>query len=132
MLCNHGKLNLFKNEIITYVEKEKFKDGKLCISFDNTRYSLLKDTKKIAKNFLSYIQRKINSSDKYVRYMDLKALVQSHQRQFKKNYVSTLHTQVKINDIFSKSEGDRLRIKIEAVKSVEVINGSIDYIGNEI
>ncbi|MCG3097830.1 hypothetical protein L8T26_11105, partial [Lactococcus petauri] len=63
---------------------------------------------------------------------DLKELVNAHLKYFKKNYKSTLHTQIKINDIFSESEGDRLKSKIKDVKDVELINGSIDYYGNAI
>lgn len=60
--------------------------------------------------------------------MDLKNLVQAYQNQINKYYYSTLHTQVEINDIFSKNEIDRLKSKIEKLKNVDLINGSIDYI----
>ncbi|WP_285141552.1 hypothetical protein [Lactococcus petauri] len=132
LLYKHEKLNSFKNEIIHYVELERVSKNRLSISFNGDEYCLHKDTRKIAEHFLDYINRKIDSSDKYVKYMDLKELVNAHLKYFKKNYKSTLHTQIKINDIFSESEGDRLKSKIKDVKDVELINGSIDYYGNAI
>jgi len=132
LLYKHARLDSFKNEVINYVEQNNIKKSRLLISFDGDKYCIHVDTNKIAKNFLVYIKKKITASEQYVKYMDLKNLVQAYQNQLNKYYYSTLHTQVEINDIFSKNEVDRLKSKIEKLKNVDLINGSIDYNGNEI
>lgn len=133
LLYKHAKLDSFKNEVINYVEQNNIKKSRLLISFDGDKYCIQEDTKKITKNFLDYIKKKITASEQYVKYMDLKNLVQAYQNHFKKYkkyYYSTLHTQVELNDIFSKNELDRLKSKIKELKNVDLINGSIDYNGN--
>ena len=130
LLYKHARLDSFKNEVINYVEQNNIKKSRLLISFDGDKYCIKEDTKKIAKNFLVYIRKKITASEQYVKYMDLKNFVQAYQNHLKKYYYSTLHTQVEINDIFSKNEVDRLKSKIEELKNVDLINGSIDYNGN--
>lgn len=130
LLYKHAKLDSFKNEVINYVEQNKIKKSRLLISFNGDKHCIKEDTHKIAKNFLDYINKKITASEQYVKYMDLKNFVRAYQNHLKKDYYSTLHTQVELNDIFSKNELDRLKSKIKELKNVDLINGSIDYNGN--
>ncbi|WP_145957838.1 hypothetical protein [Lactococcus lactis] len=132
LLCNHTKLETFKQDIISYVREKSIKKNRLSISFDNNNYFLHKENTKIQKKFLDYINTKIVTPEQYIKYMDLKNIVQAHQKKFKKIYISTLHTQVKINEIFSESETSRLKSKIDDVENVDLIYGSIDYGGYEV
>ena len=131
LLCNHEKLNSFKSDVIFFVNQKNIKIRKLSIKFDDKKHFLHESTT-IEKQFHDYVNEKITSSDYYVKYMDLKDVVNAYEKKSESNHKSSLYMYVKIDDIFSSDEVHRLKSKIEEVENVNLIESFIDYFGNEI
>lgn len=134
LLCNHDKLKSFKRDVISFVNQKNIKNikkSKLSISFDD-KGNCLHESTTIEKQFHDYVNEKITSSDYYVKYMDLKDVVNAYEKTNKSDHKSSLYIYVKIDDIFSSGEVNRLKSKIEEVENVNLIESFIDYFGNEI
>lgn len=82
LLVNHQKLSDLRSAITDFVDENHIIKYSLDITFDSNNFYLKKKTKSISDVFDSYVNRKIINSKMYIRYMDLKWLIQAYQKNF--------------------------------------------------
>lgn len=125
VLLNHhaldSQLNVLRNDLKQYFNKEKTIRHRLVQDETNKNRFVLKKDLEIDSKFHPYIDSKIIDQDSFLRYMDLKKVVNSYMnviKQGKKNsketkkiikkYIETCNI-ISIEELFSKSELSRVQ-----------------------
>lgn len=120
-LYHHRSILCLKNVILEHLSERVEKKFRLKITFDSSDFTIKWDKNRIPKQFDNYINRKINCENDFLKYMDVKKVVNDFGKRNKLDFKKSLAKYVRFESLFSEPELERLMDILFEYEAIDIL-----------